>query len=82
MTFQGLVWGVAAVAAAMINGAVLVAAPMAARAQDAAQQVPAAEATWTRWFVELKSPPAAEGTSLATLRNEKAAEQALADRGR
>lgn len=36
-------------------------------------RVPAAEASWTLWFVELKSPPAADGASLATLPNEKAA---------
>lgn len=71
---QGWYGGVAAIVAAMINGAILVGAPMAVQAQDAAaRQVPAAEASFTRWFVELKSPPAADGTSVNTLRNEKAA---------
>ena len=70
---QGWYGGVAAIVAAMMNGAILIGAPMAAQAQDAPQQVPAAEASFTRWFVELKSPPAADGTSVNTLRNEKAA---------
>jgi minor extracellular serine protease Vpr len=46
------------------------------RAQVPSSQFPADAATIeppTLWFVELSSPPAADGTNLATLRNEKAA---------
>ena len=45
--------------------------PLAA-ASDSAEQVQA-EAVLSRWFVELKSPPTADGSSLETVRNEKAA---------
>ena len=75
--------GVAALAAAIINGALLVAAPITAQAQDTAvEQVAGPEAVWTRWFVELKSPPTADGASLATVRGEKAAFRKAATQGR
>ena len=44
-----------------------------AQSPEPEQSVQAAEAVWTRWFVEMKSPPTADGSSLAAVRNEKAA---------
>ncbi|MDP2322088.1 MAG: S8 family serine peptidase [Acidobacteriota bacterium] len=47
--------------------------------QEPAQQPPASEST-DLWFVEMPSPPSAAGTSLATVRAEKAAFRAAAGR--
>ena len=46
--------------------------PLATESQPV-ETVEATEAVWTRMFVELKSPPTADGTGLNTVRNEKEA---------
>ena len=63
----------AALAAALVSSILFIAAPAPAQAQEAVDQVSQPEAVWSRWFVELTSAPTADGSSLATVRNEKAA---------
>jgi len=70
-------------AVAAVLGVILTAqtAPVNDSSQvPASDQTPVLEALWTRWFVELASPPVADGTSLAIVRAEKAAFRSAAAR--
>src|SRR5512139_1161991 len=59
--------------AAMLVAGTLVLSMGSATAQRDSSQPLAAAANGNLWFVELTSPPTADGTSLAIVRNEKAA---------